>query len=95
MLLPVVAYADTCSTSDGKEWIKCILNNFINVVAWPVFIAVVVVMFMWTGLLFLLAKGDVAKLGEARKALIWALFGVALGVLAFSIIKTLQALLGL
>ena len=74
--LPIVAMA--------QAEIEGILNNAINKVVWPLFFSAMVVMFIWTGFLFVTAHGEPAKITKARGALLWSIIGGGLGVLAFS-----------
>ncbi len=55
--------------------------NFI----WPLFLFISVIMFLAAGILFLSADGDSGQLATARKALLWGIVGVIVGILAFSI----------
>lgn len=103
ILLPMVAFAvpapELCSNAiavtDPGFWITCIINNIIQIVVWPVFITAVVVMFIWAGFKFLTAQGEPGKITEARKALIWAVVGVAVGIVAFSAYATIKYILGI
>ncbi len=52
---------------------------------WPIFIAFAVLMFIFAGFLFLTAQGDPTKISSAKKALIWGIIGVAVGILSSSI----------
>lgn len=61
-----------------------ILNNTLNLI-WVVFIGFAVIMFIWAGFEFLSAQGEPAGIEKARKALLWGIIGVAVGVLAFTI----------
>jgi len=76
------------------EWFNSIINNIINIVAWPIFVGAAVLMFMWVGLLFLMANGEPGKIEAARKALIWAVIGVIVGILSFYMIKSIGLLIG-
>jgi len=62
-----------------------IINQVVNIVWW-VFIAIAIILFLVTGILFLNAHGDPGKLETARQALIWGTVGVFVGIIAFSII---------
>lgn len=75
---------------DIAQWFADIINRLINIVVWPVFVAVVVIMFIWAGFLFLTSQGDTGKVATARKAIIWAVVGVLVGITAFSIVTTVQ-----
>jgi len=77
-----------------QEWLNSIFNNFTNIVVWPAFVTVSVVMFIWVGFLFLSAKGEPGKIDAARKALVWAVVGIVVALLAFYIIKIVGTIVG-
>ena len=98
LLLPVVALAASpqlCNQTDPGTWFTCIINNLLNVVVWPVFVGLVLVMFVWAGILFLTARGDPNKIDAARRALIWAVVGIIIGLIAFSAVTIIKATLGI
>jgi uncharacterized BrkB/YihY/UPF0761 family membrane protein len=55
--------------------------------------AVAVICFVLAGILFLTSKGEPEKLKLARSAFFWGVAGVIVGIMAFSIIKLVSALL--
>lgn len=61
--------------------------NVVLTIVWWVFIAVVVVLFVAAGILFLTAQGDPTQLATARRAVIWGAAGVLVGILAYSIVS--------
>lgn len=64
--------------------VNYIINGILNLI-WAVFIGFAVVMFVWAGFLFVNAHGDPTEVATARKALLWGVIGVVVGVLAFTI----------
>lgn len=62
--------------------------------SWLVFEVIAVICFVIAGILFLSANGEPAKLILARSAVIWGIAGVAVGIIAYSIIKITEAFLG-
>jgi len=59
--------------------------GLINWVAW--FVALVAVVFgLYAGLLFISAGGDDSKISKAKSILIYAVIGIAVAILAFSIV---------
>lgn len=74
---------------------KTIINNLINIVVWPVFIGLVIAMVIWAGILYVTARGEPGKISKANSALMWAVIGVIVGVLAFSAEGIIKTLLGL
>ncbi len=81
--------------ADPSTWLSDIINRLLNIVVWPIFVAVVFLMFIWAGILFVTAHGDPTKVSTAKKTVIWAVIGVVVGVLAFSAVETIKAILGL
>ena len=60
---------------------------------WPVFVVIVVISFIIAGILFLTAMGDPAKISKARGAFLWGVAGVAVGIVAYSIIQLMSNIL--
>lgn len=77
LVLPVIVKAQAAPPID----IVKILNNIKTVLFW-IFDGLVVIMVVWAGVLYLVAHGDPSKVQAANKALVWALVGVAVGLLA-------------
>lgn len=69
------------------------LISSIKNASWKIFGIIAIVMFVVAGILFLTAGGDPEKVGTARKAFLWGVAGVVVGILAFSIITFVEALL--
>ena len=63
-------------------------------VVWPVFLALVIIMFIWAGILYLTAHGDQTKIATANKALIYAVVGIIVAIVAFSVVGLIRAVLG-
>jgi hypothetical protein len=74
--------------------IQTIMQNVINKAVWPAFVGAVVIMIIYAGFLFLSASGDPTKLSKAKMALMWAIVGVIVGILAFSVKGLIQGILG-
>lgn len=70
-----------------------LVNGALGVI-WPIFIGAVVIMIIWAGFLFVTAAGDPAKITTAKKAAIWAVVGIAVGLLAFSAYTFVKRVLG-
>ncbi|MEK7520014.1 MAG: hypothetical protein AAB581_02100 [Patescibacteria group bacterium] len=69
-----------------------IIINLVNWVAWIVGL-VAVVMGLWAGILFITAGGDAAKVTTARNILLYAIIGIAVAILAFSLVAIARAFL--
>lgn len=87
VILPAVVGAALIPTSipgeeigDVPELIEAILTPI-----WQVFIGLAVVMFLVAGILFMTAQGAPEKVATARSAALWAIVGMVVGVVAFSI----------
>lgn len=66
--------------------------NLVNWFAW--FIAVIaVIMGLYSGFMFITAGGEPARLATARKTIMWAIIGITIAVLSFSIIAITRTFL--
>lgn len=74
--------------------IQSIITNIVNNVAWPIAVGVVVILWIATGVLFLVALGDPAKLGTAKKALFASVAGTIIIVIAGSALAIIGNALG-
>ena len=92
-MLPFVALADAATTPDA--WVVGIINNLLNRVVWPVFSGIVVIMFIYAGIKYFMAHGDPSKVQEANKAVIWAVVGVMVGLISFSLVSMVRFAFGL
>jgi len=63
-------------------------------VVWPIFVGAVVIMVIYAGFLFLTSAGDPTKLTKAKMATVWAIVGIAVGILAFSAMDLIKKVLG-
>jgi len=69
------------------------LINSIKNASWKVFGVIAVIAFIVAAVLFLTAGGDPEKISAARNAFLWGVAGVIVGILAFSIVTFIEALL--
>jgi hypothetical protein len=65
--------------------VSCILNNIFTPL-WQLAAGLAVVMFIVAGILFITANGEPGKITTAKNALIWAVVGIVVAVVAFSIV---------
>lgn len=91
LILPVVTNAQGTPNID----ITKIFNNFLSFVLNPIFFGLIIVMFVWAGILYITANGDPSKIQKANQAVIWAIVGIAVGLLANFIIPFVKQILGL
>ncbi len=92
LLLPVATLA---APPAPDAWLVGIIDRLLNMVVWPVFSGLVVVMLLYAGIKYLFAHGDATKIHEANKALVWAVAGVFVGLVAFSLVGLIRFALGL
>ena len=95
LLLPSITLAANCAAVPADKWFGCIINNIVDYIVWPLFVGLVVIMVIWAGILFLTARGDPNKIDAARRALIWAVVGIIIGLIAFSAVTIIKATLGI
>jgi hypothetical protein len=92
-VLPVTVFAINRIDQPEQNGITDIWSLFNHILdfLWPLFIAVAVLMFIFAGFTFLTANGDPGKVKTAQHAIIWAIVGVVVALLAFSlsIVKTI------
>ncbi len=89
LLMPLLASAGLATPLDVEKIIK----NVINLVIWPIFFGLSIVMFIYAGFKFLTAAGDSSAINDAKKALIWAMVGIAVAVIGFSITPIITTIL--
>lgn len=94
---PGVDYYDPISGTTKTFDPNTVDDTILNLVDWFAwFVAVVsVVMGLYAGMLFMTARGDPGQLGTARKTLMWAVVGVGVAIVSFSIIVVAKTILGL
>ena len=89
--------ADTLGTSgsvtDTASLVQKIMD-LVNWFAWFVGLAAVV-MGLYAGVLFITAAGDSAKIETARSILLYAIVGIAVAVLAFSLVAISKSIFAL
>lgn len=84
-------------TNKGGDLISIVswfFNNLFLTIIWIIAAAFSVIMFVLAGFKFLTAQGNPQETAEARRAVIWGLAGVAVIVLAWSIIGLVKNELG-
>src|SRR6185369_5482432 len=87
LLLPVMslAYTSTPEPSVNPGLNVDTLIALVVGIVWKVLVAIAVILLVYSGISFVLAQGDPAKIATARQFLLWGVVGVAVAVLAFSI----------
>jgi len=93
-LLLLTALSLPIATFAAVTNIQSLMETLVGSVLWSIFTAIVVVCFVYAGILFLTAGGDPTKLASARSSFIWGIAGVVVGIMAYSIINILSNMLG-
>jgi len=81
-------------TITSTETLVLSIMGLVNWFAWFVGLAAVV-MGLYAGILFITAGGDAAKVTTARNILLYAIVGIAVAILAFSLVAISEAIFGL
>lgn len=90
LLLPVTVFGAPfdAGTRPGaninadQQWLNGIITALISSI-WMLFVAFAIIMFIVAGFAFLKSQGEPSEIATARRALLWGIIGVAVGVLAF------------
>jgi hypothetical protein len=90
LLLPVLAFAQPTVQLGSLQQV---INNIERAV-WIVFGLIAVICFVYAAILFLSAGGQPEKIQAARSAFIWGIAGVAVGIIAYSIIAVVSSVMG-
>jgi|SRR3989344_1427172 len=105
LTLPIITLAGELSTDscvllpgappqDPATWFGCIIIRFIDIVAWPIFGGVIVIMSIWAGLLLVTAHGDVTKTTTGKKAFITIIVGILIVVVGYSAYNIIKKVIG-
>ena len=73
--------------------IQSLVVAIVGSTLWTIFGGVVVVCFVYSGILFLSAGGEPSKLEKARSSFFWGIAGVVVGILAWSALNLVGSLL--
>ncbi len=92
-----VGAPDTLGTSGGVSTASDLVTLILGLVNWFAwFVALVAVIFgLYAGVLFISGGGDEAKLEKAKKILIYAIVGIIVAILAFSIVAISKSIVGI
>jgi len=89
LILPTIALAGLTQPPQPGQGVAidpCAIFNLTLNFIWPIFIGIAVLIFIYAGFLFLTAAGEPGKVSTARHALIWAIVGLAVALLAYSMV---------
>lgn len=95
-LAPVYAINETTSASPTKTFtlsnplkvdsVSGLVQNFVEIFSYVVII-IAVLLLVWVGLQFILARGDASKMKELKEWLFWIIIGVAVVIGARVIVE--------
>ena len=89
LLLPVLASAQpSVSVTDLPSFVAKIESAI-----WVVFGLIAVICFIYAAILFMTAGGAPEKVQAARSAFLWGVAGVAVGIIAFSIVEIVSSVI--
>ena len=69
------------------------LINRLKPVIWAIFGLIALICFVYAGIKFLTAGGDPDKIGDARKAFMYGVVGVVVGIIAYGIVAIMTNIL--
>lgn len=61
-----------------------LVNNILDFI-WPVFVASVIIMFIFSGFMFVTSAGDPGKMKLAKDAFVFAIIGIIVAIFAFTV----------
>lgn len=76
------------------QWLNAIINNVLTMIVWPIFLGLVILTFIWAGILYLTAQGEPSKISQANKAVIYAIVGIIVAIFAFSAVNLIGGIIG-
>ncbi len=82
------------TTANAQINVQNILNN-VKILLFTIFLGIVVIMVTWAGILYLTARGDPGQIQKANHAIIWAIVGTMVGLLAWSFENLIKGILGI
>src|SRR5438477_291015 len=91
--LPVIVLAINFGEPGGNLSIEKAVTGIIDFI-WPIFGGVAILMLIFSGFLFLTAAGDPGRISTAKKAFIWAVIGIVVGVGAYSAVNIIASIVG-
>ncbi|MCX6720112.1 MAG: hypothetical protein NTV36_03350 [Candidatus Staskawiczbacteria bacterium] len=94
-LLPLLAFAYTAPVepTGGLTSIGTLVTNVLGLI-WPAFIGLAVIMIIVAGLLFITSNGAPEKISQARMSLLWAIVGIVVAILAYSLPAIIKTAIG-
>lgn len=93
LALPVLAVNIPNEPNGTLVSVPDLVNKIVTPI-WEGFIGFAVIMVLVAGFLFLSANGDPTKVGQARMAVLWAVVGIIVAIVAFSLPTILSLTIG-
>lgn len=62
--------------------------------AWTIFLGLAIIGIIISAIMFLMAAGDPEKLSRAKKAFVWSIVGIAVGLAAGGLFTIIQGIVG-
>ncbi len=89
LIFPIISFA----TDPATVWFESILDNFLRLILWPIFAAVVIIMFIYAGFMYLTANGEPGKIHAAHRAVIYAIVGIIVAVVGYGAVNLVKGLI--
>lgn len=93
LFLLLIIILPTIALGAQQNYIEGIITRLLSLLVWPLFVGLSIVMLIWAAILMLTAQGDEGKLTTARKAIIWAVIGIVVAILAYSAPKIIKRII--
>ena len=90
LILPVISLA-VIPPTPGAKTIDGLLTSVLTII-WQVAIALATIMIIAAGIMFIMAAGSPDKVVQARQTLVFAVVGIVVAVVAFSLGTILQGI---
>jgi len=96
--LALPAYAQKCPAVlcdlpfTGQQGLLGFIQGIASLVAYA-FVAIAIILFLYTAFLFLTASGNEERQKKAKQTLLWALIGVAIALFSFGIFAFIRGFL--
>ena len=93
--LPAIALGLNVPQTPGGNItdVPSLINKILTPI-WQIFVGLAVIMIIISGVLFVTAAGNPEKIVQARQAFLWAIVGIIVAIVAFSITTILAVAIG-
>lgn len=90
-LASIITLLITPAIASAANFVVDIINRLLNLVVWPVFLGLIIIMFIWAGILYLTARGDPEKFKKANLAVVFAIIGIIVAILGYKAVATVRS----